>query len=125
MSPVWMQYDEPRTHRPPALQRPEQHCPFDVHVLLAVTHEGLIGWQVPLLQLPVQQSVPPIGHEAPMVKHWVALQTPLTQAPVQQSVPVTHAASGGAQAPGDEAHVPFVVSQTPEQQEAPKLHPPP
>jgi hypothetical protein len=119
-----MQYDEPRTQRPPALQRPEQHCAFDVHVLLAVTHVGLgaIGWQVPLLQLPVQQAVPPTGHEAPMVKHWVAPQTPVTQAPVQQSVLLTQAALGEAQAPTDEAQEPVAVSQTPEQQEAPKLH---
>jgi hypothetical protein len=45
MSLVWMQYDEPRAHRPFEPQSPEQHCAFDVHALFAVTHEdpGAMG----------------------------------------------------------------------------------
>jgi hypothetical protein len=127
MSLFWMQYDEPSTQRPFAPQRPEQHCALDVHVLLAVTQVGLgaMGWQVPLLQLPVQQSVPRAGHEAPRVKHWTALHTPATQAPLQQSVLPTQAALGGEQALIDETHLPPTVSQTPEQQVAPKVHAPP
>jgi hypothetical protein len=37
MSPVWMQYEDPRTHLPLVPQSPEQQSPFAVHVLFAVT----------------------------------------------------------------------------------------
>jgi hypothetical protein len=127
MSPVWMQYDDPRTHRPFAPQRPEQQSPFAVHVLLAVTQVdvGERGWQVPPLQLPEQQALPATGHAAPIVRHCTSPHLPAMQAPLQQSVLPTHAAVAGAQVAIDEAQVPEDVSHTPEQHDAPNVHAPP
>jgi hypothetical protein len=121
MSPVWMQYDEPRTHRPLDPHSPEQQSPFDVHVLLAVTHAdvGEMGWHLPLLQLPEQHAFPSTGHAAPIVRHWAFPHLPEMHAPLQQSVLPTHAAVAGAHVAIDEAHVPDAVSHTPEQQELP------
>jgi hypothetical protein len=59
-----MQYDEPSAHRPLLVHRPEQHSLPAAHVLPAVVQVGLgaTGWQVPPLQLPVQQVLPCTGH---------------------------------------------------------------
>jgi hypothetical protein len=127
MSFVWMQYDEPRTHRPFEPQSPEQQSVFDEQVLLAVTHadDGESGWHVPPVQLPEQQALPSTGHAAPTVRHWALPHFPEMQAPLQQSVLPTHAAVAGAQVAIDEAHVPAWVSHIPEQHEAPKVQAPP
>jgi hypothetical protein len=124
MSPVWMQYDEPRTHRPFDPQSPEQHWAFDEHVLLAVTQVDVVemGWHVPPLQLPEQQAFPATGQAAPSVRHWSLPHWPETHAPLQQSVLPTQAAVAGAQVAIDEPHVPDVLSHTPEQQELPNEH---
>jgi hypothetical protein len=127
MSPVWMQYDEPSTQRPSVPQRPEQQSPFAVHVLFAVMHvaPGEVGWQVPPVQLPEQQSLPTTGHAAPSVRHCVLPHWPEMQEPVQQSVLPTQAAPAGAHVAIDEAHVPATVLQTPEQHALPSLQAPP
>jgi len=122
-----MQYDEPSAHRPLLSQRPEQHCALDVHALSAVVHEGLVamGWHVPLLQLPVQHALPCTGHAAPIVRHCVVPHWPEMHAPLQQSVFATQGAVAGEHVAIDDAQVPFVASQMPEQHCAPKVQPPP
>jgi hypothetical protein len=115
-----MQYDAARAQRP-AVQDPEQHSVPDVQALFAVTQVGVgeIDLQVPPLQLPVQQAFPATGQAAPIVRHWVPPQCPATQAPLQQSVLPAQAAVAGAQTEIDEPQVSVLVSQTPEQHEAP------
>jgi hypothetical protein len=127
MSPVWMQYDDPSTHRPFEPHSPEQQSAFDAHVLLAVTQEdvGEMGAHFPASQLPEQQALPATGHAAPIDKHWVSPHLPETHAPLQQSVLPTQAAVAGAHVKIDEPHVPEVVSHTPEQHELPYEHVPP
>jgi hypothetical protein len=122
-----MQYDAPSAHRPLLSQRPEQHCALDVHELSAVVHEGLVamGWHVPLLQLPVQQVLPCTGQAAPIERHCVVPHWPDMHAPLQQSVFATQGAVAGAQVVIDDAQVPFVASQMPEQHSAPNEQLPP
>jgi hypothetical protein len=121
MSPDWMQYDEPRTHRPFAPQSPEQQSAFDAQVLFAVTHVevGEMGWHVPPLQLPEQHTLPSTGHAAPIVRHCASPHFPEMQEPLQQSVLPAHAAAAGAHVAIEDAQVPATGSHTPEQQEAP------
>ncbi len=71
MSPVCMQYEEPSTQVPCAPQRPEQQSLFAVQALFAVMQlaPGVIGWHVPPVQLPEQQSLPATGQAAPSVRH--------------------------------------------------------
>src|SRR5579864_4507785 len=126
MSPLWMQYDEPSAQWPPE-HKPEQHCVSDVHTLLAVTHvaPGEIDWHFPPLQFPVQQAFPATGHAAPIVRHCVLPHWPEMHAPLQQSVLATQGAVAGEQVAIDDAQVPFVASQMPEQHCAPNEQLPP
>jgi hypothetical protein len=62
-SPGWMQNDAPSTHLP-AVQSPEQHPPappsVGLHGLPAVRQVALSGWQVPPVQVPLQQVEPAV-----------------------------------------------------------------
>ena len=78
-SPGWMQNDAPSTHLPPE-QSPEQHPPAPPsvaeHGLPAVEQVVLSGWQVPPVQVPLQQVDEPLQAWLSAVQLVALLQTP-------------------------------------------------
>ena len=54
---VWMQNDAPSAQLP-FLQSFEQHWPLSVQPLPAVLQAVVSGWQIPPVQLPLQQVSP-------------------------------------------------------------------
>jgi hypothetical protein len=78
-SPGWMQNEAPSTHLP-AVQSPEQHPPAPPsvveHGLPAVRQVVLSGWQVPPVQVPLQQADEELQVWLSAVQLLALLQTP-------------------------------------------------
>jgi hypothetical protein len=95
-SPSCLQNDG-LAHRPPE-QYCEQHSVAAVHGLPAVLQVTLSGAHVPFVHCPPQHS-PLTVHGLPSCVHVVALHFPLMQLPLQQSVPAAHVAFAEAHPP--------------------------
>jgi hypothetical protein len=114
-SPGWMQKEDPSVHVPPE-QSPEQQPPAGPlaveQAFPAVRQAVLSGWQVPPLQVPLQQA-----DEAVQVA-WSARQAPAAHTPrvvshcrLQQSVAAAQGTPAPPQVDTDDAHLPVAASQ--------------
>ena len=92
-SPVWMQYDEARTHVP-ALHSVEQQSPSAAQGFPAVLHDVLRAWHVPPEQFPPQQSA--FAAQAALSAIHEAPHFPPLQAKLQQAVGDVHEAPSAA-----------------------------
>ena len=81
--------NEDSTHVLLAPHSLEQHSPEAPQALPVDLQAGLRALQVPPVQSPLQQELPPV-HAWPSETHWVGLQTPLVQLNVAQSVFALH-----------------------------------
>jgi hypothetical protein len=111
-SPGWMQNEAPSTHLPPE-QSPEQQPPATppspvVQGLPAVLQLVLSGWQVPPLQLPLQQADEEAQTWLSAMQLATFAQTPLvvSQRRLQQSVAAAQGPPGPLQVETDDVHIP-------------------
>jgi hypothetical protein len=111
-----VQYEADNVHVPLS-HKWEQHSVLPAQGLPAVLHPVLSGWHKPAAQVPLQQVADEVqaAWSATQVDMLEA-QKPLTQERLQQSVANWHAEPGSTHNATDEAQVPVLVSQIPEQQ---------